>query len=84
MQLSDISLDLFKAPHCAVYLYESGSPFEAVMNQYMISGKGIYPLNPRGHGLEGPAFNSSVAGAILGANASLVVGLDTGTAISKG
>lgn len=68
---SNLSEDLFRAPHVAVYLYESGSPFEKIMNQYMITGKGINPFDPRGNGIEGIALNVTVAGATLGANAVL-------------
>ena len=46
----------------SVYLYEAGSPFESVMNRYMITGRGIYPLNARGLGLEGEVLNVTLAG----------------------
>lgn len=32
----------------AVYLYQSESLFEEVMNDYMVTGRGINPYNPRG------------------------------------
>ena len=52
-----------------MYLYESGSAFESVVNQYMTSGKGTNPFDPRGRGVEGTTLNATVAGATLGANA---------------
>lgn len=63
--------DIFRDPYVSVYIYEAGSPFENVMNQYMITGKGINPFNPRGLGAEGVALNATVAGATLGGNAVL-------------
>ncbi|KAF6220447.1 hypothetical protein HO133_002879 [Letharia lupina] len=63
--------DIFRDPYVSVYIYEAGSPFENVMNQYMITGKGINPFNPRGLGAEGIALNATVAGATLGGNAVL-------------
>ena len=53
-----------------MYIYEAGSPFEAVLNDYMITGKGIYPLDPRGFGSEGKLLNVTMAGATL--NGSIV------------
>ena len=46
-------------PYLSLYLYESGSPFEDVMNRYMITGLGINAFNPRGFGVEGVVVNSS-------------------------
>jgi len=64
-----VSKDIFKTPHVAVYLYEAGSPFETVVTQYMISGKGVNPFNPGGMGLNSVELNVTMPGAILGANA---------------
>jgi len=58
-------LDQYRNPYLALYLYEAGGKFEAVMNRYMITGKGINPFNPRGGGLEGMALNATVVGATL-------------------
>ena len=41
-------------PFMSVYLYESGSLFEEIFNQYMVSGSGINPYDPR----RTPALNS--------------------------
>lgn len=52
-------------PYLTLYLYASGSPFEDVVNRYMITGLGVNPFNPRGFGIEGVALNSSgVLGAV--------------------
>ena len=45
-----------------MYIYESGSAFENVMNQYMMNGKGVYPFNPGGLGIEGVALNYTAVG----------------------
>lgn len=57
--------DHTQTPYLSLYLYESGSPFEDVLNRYMITGLGVNPFNPRGFGVEGVALNSSgVLGAV--------------------
>jgi len=58
-------LDHYRNPYLAVYVYEAGAEFEAVLNRYMITGKGINPFNPRGGNLEGMALNATVVGATL-------------------
>ena len=49
----------------SVFIYQAGSPFEGMMNQYMITGKGIHPFDPRGKGLEGITLNVTSPGALL-------------------
>lgn len=57
--------DHTQTPYLTLYLFESGSPFETVINRYMITGLGINPFNPRGFGIEGVALNSTgVLGAV--------------------
>ena len=55
-------IDPYRNPYLAVYLYEAGAQFEAVMNKYMITGRGVNPTNPRGIGMEGVTQNVSSAG----------------------
>ena len=62
----DRLLDLFRSKLVSVFLYKRSSPFENLLNQYMITGKGVYPFDPRGQGLEGTAF--TVPNATLGFN----------------
>ena len=72
-------------PYLSLYLYESGSPFEEVVNRYMITGLGINAFNPRGIGVEGVVVNANASGAVgdfvvaatkgIGAVASAVVGI---------
>lgn len=66
----DVSEDIFKIPYVAVYIYKAGSPFETVVTQYMISGKGVNPFNPGGLGLKGTDMNISVPGPTLSASAA--------------
>lgn len=58
---------MFFSPHTAVYVYQAGSQFEDIINQYMITGKGINPLNPGQSGMKATAMNVTVAGATLNA-----------------
>ena len=51
--------DHTKTPYLSLYVYGSGSPFEDVVNRYMILGLGVNPFNPRGFGAEGVLLNSS-------------------------
>lgn len=51
--------DHTKTPYLSLFLYESGAPFEDVVNRYMITGLGVNPFNPRGFGIEGVALNST-------------------------
>lgn len=48
-----------QTPYLSLYVYGSGSPFEDVVNRYMILGLGVNPFNPRGFGVEGVLLNSS-------------------------
>lgn len=57
--------DHAQTPYLSLYLYGSGSPFEGVMNRYMITGLGVNPFDPRGFGAEGVALNSSGALGVL-------------------
>ena len=59
--------DYADKPIIAVYLYASGSDFEQVMNEYMITGRGINPFNPRGQGIEGIALNATEGGGVFSA-----------------
>lgn len=68
---STVFTDIFKSPHVALYLYEAGSPFETVVTQYMISGKGVNPFNPGGLGLQGIESNLTVPGPILSPNVAV-------------
>ncbi|KAM0802391.1 hypothetical protein BDR22DRAFT_887623 [Usnea florida] len=54
-------------PFLSLYLYASGSPFEAVVNKYMVTGLGVNPFNPRGLGAEGVVRNATLLGGELGA-----------------
>lgn len=69
---NDLRKDLFGIPQVAVYIYEAGSPFEIVMNRYMISGKGINPFDPRGFGTQGIELNVTAVGTTRDANAVLI------------
>ncbi|KAL6720811.1 hypothetical protein ACLMJK_002736 [Lecanora helva] len=60
--------DLFRSKLVSVFLYKSGSPFENVMNEYMLAGKGIYPFNPRGKGLEGISLDITSSEATFRGN----------------
>lgn len=71
----ETSTDLFRTPLAALYIYESGSPFESVITQYMISGKGVDPLNPGGLGLKGFEMSLTVPEAVLGAKGASAVGI---------
>lgn len=49
----------------SLFLYASGSPFEDVLNDYMISGRGVNPFNPKGAaggGLGGMGTRGNVSG----------------------
>ncbi|CAF9908717.1 MAG: hypothetical protein ALECFALPRED_004911 [Alectoria fallacina] len=54
-----IVTDHTQTPYLSLFLYESGAPFEDVVNRYMITGLGVNPFNPRGFGIEGVALNST-------------------------
>lgn len=65
----------------SLFLYASGSPFEDVLNGYMISGRGVNPFNPRG-GLGG---NGSVGvGGVRELSGAVVSGAVEGKGKGKG
>lgn len=45
----------------AGYIYAVGSPFEEILNNYMITSEGIYPPG-LDHGLDETVANSSLSG----------------------
>lgn len=45
----------------SLFLYASGSPFEDVLNGYMVSGRGVNPFNPRGWGGGADGGNANIS-----------------------
>lgn len=69
----------------SLFLYASGSPFEDVLNGYMISGRGVNPFNPRGGLGAGGNGNGSVGvGGVRELSGAVVSGAVEGKGKGKG
>ena len=69
----------------AMYLFASGSPFEEILNVYMLSGRGVNPYNPKSTpfgGMQDIMYsNVTLPASLLGgmANATLHDGVNNNT-----
>jgi len=82
------SLDMNRNPFLAIYIFQSGSDFEEIVNQYMITGKGINPYNPRsvplGPGNQGIGLNVTQEGAIVSLSSNVTLPLMNGSRLFSG
>jgi len=82
------SLDMKQNPFLAIYIYQSGSHFEEIVNQYMITGKGINPYNPGsvpvGPGNQGIGMNVTQEGTVVTLPSNVTLPLMNGSRLFLG